>query len=313
MVLYHYFWATMDELLKDYCIIENLGGHVSKYGRTANIVKNTIYKTIVDDKETLLMYCEVNTLCILSPESYEKLISYEQTKNYGKKITFHNINGYIGGKTVTYGMLYIHQIIMECYRNGKGTMNVSVDHIDRNPLNNRLENLRIATREVQEKNSKGIAPGTKRERHYNAQTLPDGLTQDMIPKYVSYMKHVYNKEKKSEREYFRIEHHPKFAKRYDGCKSNKKTWSEKLTEIKDILKNIENGILPQSQLEKSGLPQYVRMIEKEDKTWLMYERRTENKRYSVKLLISKEVDIQDEIQRLMEKVKSKVDTSESEN
>ena len=174
------FWATMDELLKDYCIIENLGGHVSKYGRTANIVKNTIYKTIVDDKETLLMYCEVNTLCILSPESYEKLISYEQTKNYGKKITFHNINGYIGGKTVTYGMLYIHQIIMDCYRNGKGTMNVSVDHIDRNPLNNRLENLRIATREVQEKNSKGIAPGTKRERHYNAQALPDGLTQDDI-------------------------------------------------------------------------------------------------------------------------------------
>lgn len=79
------------------------------------------------------------------------------------------------------------------------------------------------------------------------------------------------------------------------------------------MKNIENGILPQSQLEKSGLPQYVRMIEKEDKTWLMYERRTENKRYSVKLLISKEVDIQDEIQRLMEKVKLKVDTSESEN
>ena len=55
------------------------------------------------------------------------------------------------------------------------------------------------------------------------------------------------------------------------------------------------------------------MIEKEDKTWLMYERRTENKRYSVKLLISKEVDIQDEIQILMEKLKSKVDATESEN
>lgn len=301
----------MDDLLKDYCIIEILGGHVSKYGRSANIVKNTIYKTIVDEKETLLMYCEVNTLCILSPESYEKLINYEKTKNNGKKITFHNTNGYIGGETVSNGMLYIHQIIMDCYRNGKGTIKVSVDHIDRNPLNNRLENLRIATREIQANNSKGILPGTKRERQHRAQPLPDGLTQDMIPKYISYMKHVYNKDKNLEREYFRIEHHPKLAKRYDGCKSNKKTCLEKLTEIKDILKNIENGILPQSQWEKTGLPRYVRIIEKEDKTWLLYERRTHDKRYSVKLPISKETDIQDEIEKLMEKVKLKVDELES--
>ena len=73
----------MDDLLKDYCKIEILGGHVPKCGSSANVVKNTIYKTIVDEKETLLMYCEVNTLCILSPESYEKLINYEKTKNNG--------------------------------------------------------------------------------------------------------------------------------------------------------------------------------------------------------------------------------------
>ena len=56
--------AMMDDLLKDYSIIENLGGHVPKYGRDANTIKNTIYKTIIDEKETLLMYCEVYTLCI---------------------------------------------------------------------------------------------------------------------------------------------------------------------------------------------------------------------------------------------------------
>ena len=297
--------AMMDDLLKDYSIIENLGGHVPKYGRHANTIKNPIYKTIVDEKETLLMYCEVNKLCILSPESYEKLIQFEQTKNDGKKLTFYCMNDYIAAQTNTYGMLYIHQIIMDCYRNGRGTMNVSVDHIDRNPLNNRLENLRIATREIQERNSNGIAPGTKRNRQYNAQQLPEGLTQAMIPKHVSYMKHTYNKEKDLQREYFRIENHPKYNKKYDGCKSTKKTWQEKLTEIKNILQNLENGVLPKSRLEKTGLPQYVRIIEKEDKTWLLYERRTENKRYSVKLLIPNEEDIQDEITKLMEKVKIK--------
>ena len=295
----------MDDLLKDYCITEKLGGHISKCGRTANAVKNTIYKAIDDGKEILLMYCEVNTICILSPDSYEKIINYEQTKNNGKKITFNNVNGYIGGKTVSDGTLYIHQIIMNCYRNGRGTMIVSVDHIDRNPLNNRLENLRIATREVQQKNSKGIIPGTKRERNHHAQNLPDGLTQEMIPKHVSYMTNVYNKEKNSIREYFRIENHPKMNKKYDGCKSVKKTVLEKLEEIKEVLKNIENGILPQTRSEKTGLPPYVRLIEKDDKSWLLYERRIENKRNSLKLPISRELNIEDEVQRLMKKVNEK--------
>ena len=32
---------------------------------------------------------------------------------------------------------------MECYGNGKGTKSISVDHIDQNPLNNRIENIMI--------------------------------------------------------------------------------------------------------------------------------------------------------------------------
>jgi hypothetical protein len=91
--------------------------------------------------------------------------------------------------------LYIHQIITGCYGNGKGTKNISVDHIDQDPLNNSLENLRIATREEQEKNSKGIKEGTKRERS-SKKDLPDGISYEMFKKYVYYNREFYDKEKK---------------------------------------------------------------------------------------------------------------------
>ena len=69
-------------------------------------------------------------------------------------------NGYIQTH-ITYTLgeqkgYYIHQIITNCYGNGKGTKNISVDHIDRNPLNNTSENFRIATQYEQQTNTKGI-------------------------------------------------------------------------------------------------------------------------------------------------------------
>jgi hypothetical protein len=104
------------------------------------------------------MYCNPNELIKLCSESYKKILMYE--KNNDIKITwFKGSNGYITGNN----KLYIHQIITGCYGNGKGTSNVSVDHIDQDPLNNTWDNLIIATREEQEQeqNSKGIKSGTK--------------------------------------------------------------------------------------------------------------------------------------------------------
>jgi hypothetical protein len=187
------------------------------------------------------MYCEKETICKLCPISYQKILDFEKNKNEGKKTTFFKTtNGYICSSK----KIFMHQIIMNCYGNGKGTKNISVDHVDRNPLNNSWENLRIVTREEQEQNSKGIAPGTKRARKSNAKPLPEGITQDMMAKYVCYYHEFLNKEETRSREYFKIEKHPKLNKIWLGTKSNNVTIQEKLNQINKIVQDLELDIYP---------------------------------------------------------------------
>jgi len=147
------------QVIKQYMIKSYNKGHYPINGKDAYVMKNPIWTT-TDNK--LIMYCEKDTLCELCLVSYAKIIAFEKVHNNENKMTFHKQpNGYVYGKYKT-GTLSIHQIITGCYGNGKGTKNISVDHIDRNPLNNSWDNLRIATREEQEQNSKGIMENTKR-------------------------------------------------------------------------------------------------------------------------------------------------------
>lgn len=224
-------------IIENYDFIDYIEGHYFSMGHEANIMKNPIWKVNQNGKSVLLILCKNNVLCKVCPEGYQKIIEYENNINNGKKITWFKLqNGYIIGSN----NLYIHQIIMGCYGNGKGTKNVSVDHIDQDPLNNTLENLRISTREEQEQNSKGIKEGTKRERKHSAKPLPEGITQDMMKKYVVYYHEWLNPEKTKSREFFKIEKHPKLDKIYVGTKSNKISIEEKLNQIHKVLDNIEN-------------------------------------------------------------------------
>lgn len=206
-------------------------GHYSKLGKDANIMKNPMWKIIKGDIEYILMYCEKEIMCKLCPLSYQKILDFEKEQNNGKKITWFKCqNGYIAGSN----KLFMHQVITNCYGNGKGTKLISVDHIDRDPLNNSYENLRIATREEQEQNSKGIMSGTKRARKQNAKPLPVGITQDMLRKYVIYYHEWLNKEKTKYREYFKVEKHPKLDKIWIGSKSNKISILDKLQQANKI-------------------------------------------------------------------------------
>jgi hypothetical protein len=190
-------------------------GHQSK-GKEKNPIwiEDGIYK----------MYCEKDTICILCPDSYNKIVEFETNLNDGKKITwFKHPKGYIQGYT-NVKTLYIHQVIMNCY----GINNSSVDHLDKNKLNNVLSNLTVI--------SDGMTSNIKRVRRPNAKSLPNGITEDMIEKYVNYNFEWLDKEKTKSREYFTIEKHPKLEKKWIGSKSNKILILDKLNEANNQVK-----------------------------------------------------------------------------
>ena len=232
-----------DIISSKYDIIEYKLGHYLETGKDAYVMKNPIWKVKENNKEYWLMYCETNTIIKLCPISYQKILDFENQNNNGKKITFYiHSNKYI---CCSYG-LYIHQIITGCFGNGQGTKNISVDHIDQNPLNNCFDNLRIATREEQEQNSKGIKLGTKRERKTSAKPLPEGITQNMMKKYVVFYEDYADKEKKRLRQYFKIEKHPKLQKIWIGCKSNNISILEKLQQANKVIEELDNDVYVQN-------------------------------------------------------------------
>jgi len=233
VLIYHQY----NNIIKEkYNIINYIQGHFIQKGICAGTIKNPLWKikNQSDKQNVYIMYCDTNGTCKLDDKSYEKILNYEKENNI--KITwFLHANGYIAGHINHNSILYIHQIIMDCYGNGKGTKIISVDHIDQDPTNNMMSNLRIVNRKEQEGNSRGIKEGTKRARKHNAKSLPDGLTQEMMPKYVVYYKECYNKEKQLFREFFKIEKHPKLEKIWVSSKSNNIPLLEKLeTTIKMI-------------------------------------------------------------------------------
>lgn len=288
------------KIINNFNVIDYELGHYLEYGVDSYIMKNPIWKIKEKEKEYLLMYCEKDTICKLCPESYQKIIDYENEKNNGKKLTWYkHQNGYIMGNN----NLYIHQIIMNCYGNGKGTNNISVDHIDQDPLNNTLDNLRTADRKQQEQNSKGIKPGTKRERKYNAKDLPEGITQDMLKKYVVYYQEWLDKEHTKQREFFKVEKHPKLDKPWASTKSGNVSIQEKLNQANKVVDDLDLDVYPNKV--ESNLPPYVSLITFREKPHLVFEKTMHDKRLNLKMVLPTEYDLQEQLEKLNEKINDK--------
>ena len=285
-------------------------GHTKAVGRTAHQVKNPLWEianTQTGEITRIIMYCEPCHYCELCPTSYQKILEYETNHNKGEKMTWYRTqHNYISCHS---NDVFIHQVIMDTWRQGNYAENTNVvAHIDRNPLNNRYDNLRIATLQEQQKYNSASGCDTKRERKQNAKELPLGLTQDMMKCYVSYYHEWLNTEHTKSREFFKVEH-PKLEKPWMTSKSEKVPLLQKLEHANNVASDLEKGIFPDATssaaTETVSLPKYVSLSVVREKPHIVYERRHDGSRVSLRMILPANYILKDEIVKLKQKVEAK--------
>lgn len=278
--------------------LETIKGNVKRVGATANIEKNRI-KIVVDmhGEEFGVMYCEKDCVTKIPIQHIDAILKHDACWYLLK-------NNYVG--THHEGtIIYLHQYLMNLWGQGKGT--VSIDHINRDKLDNRLQNLRYASSSLQNSNM------DKKNRQYNAQELPPGITQDMLPKYVYYSKEILHKgtDKEYARDYFRIEKHPNLREKkcLSSSKSTKLSIIDKLNQVKEMIYQLDNHKDPRHETRE--LPKYYSLNTSKEKHFLVYERRVEGQRQNLKMVLPSGYDLQKELVRIQEKVGAKYqDTTE---
>jgi hypothetical protein len=161
-----------------------------------------------------------------------------------------------------------------------------------------------------------VKDDSKRNRKSNAVKLPDGIKEDMIPKYVVYYKECYNKEKKLYREFFKIEKNPniKINKVYTSSKSNKVPILDKLEQIKTLLLSIEtnetNNILidkPDDDIEEIILPKYISLKKTDNKYLFVYDKKHGENRHTIKMSCNNNLTISQNLKLFIKKIADKYD------
>jgi hypothetical protein len=157
-------------------IQETICAMVQRAGRPGNPIIYT--HVLYHNKEYTIMkiqYQDSYVYSLIDTEDFIKIKDY----------TWHYIaSGYIGHTIIDDNkrkVIYLHNMVMErMIFPGKGSKE-SIDHISRNGLDNRKENLRLVTQSAQNINQK------QKERRVELPTGA-GITIDDLPKHVWYIK-----------------------------------------------------------------------------------------------------------------------------
>lgn len=200
------------------------------------VVPGTAYSTLCIDADKYSLRTVVDTKYV---EDLKKFIWYRLNTDDGNYFATT-----LNSKTIKLlpdGMEVFHQVLLHRlvvylarYPNPEG--HPTVDHINRESLDNRAENLRWLSQADQNRNT------DKRNRKVNARPLPDDITGP-LPKYITWN---VTREKTSgdnvlERKFFRIEKHPAQPDRkiWSSSKSSKLTNQEKLNQAKEELARLD--------------------------------------------------------------------------
>jgi len=293
-----YDYKKLEEHIKlNYKILSFNEGHSNTSGHKANKLLNPFWK-VKDSSNNIyyLMFCAPNHFCKISLED----INFVTSNNY----TWHVL---VGGYAICKSQ-YMHRIILQNLEPNYDTT-LSVDHINRDKLDNRRENLRWATQSLQNSNQ------DKRSRKQNAQHLPKEIENVQLPKYTYYAKEIYNKDTGATREFFRIEKHPKLeSKCWSSSKSSKLSILDKLEETKKKLYELDNDVQEEVS-EEFVLPIGVRINENKARNnrELVLDWRTEKLRYNLKMVYNENISLKDNFNVFKAKIKKKYPEFDKQN